>query len=252
MFLDILASVWVFYSSPQLQVTLSYFTGGMEAATFNPVSFAEGRFRHVYKGTYTTPPSKSGKEIVVKELKDSYTWDAADWDVTLKIHEKVSELAQGFNSFSRTKYPIRFTEITVFNVTESANPISMFMHWSWVHTKGELMVADLQGVSMKGDRGGFFLTDPAIISLNNSYGPTDTGAEGMLVFFYYHKCNDFCRSLPRPTPSDFITSIPQHELRECMGKLDELQSATIYTVDLNLSPHTRQIVASVLRSVARY
>ena len=24
------------------------------------------------------PPSKRGKEIVVKELKDSYTWDAAD------------------------------------------------------------------------------------------------------------------------------------------------------------------------------
>ena len=200
------------------------------------------------------------------------------------IHKKASELAQGFNSFSRTIYPIRFTEITVHKIIRSApnsrpklgesviveeyiagefkkwcsnygfisteshaQSMPAFMHWSWVHTKGELMVADLQG-ALKPD--GFLLTDPVIMSLSNSYGPTDTGAEGTIMFFYQHKCNNYCQSLPRPTPSDFINSVPQHELRECMGKLDQLQSATTYTVDLNLSPRTRQIVASVLRSVA--
>ena len=55
-----------------------------------------------------------------------------------------------------------------------------FMHWSWVHTRGERMVADLQGV-LKPD--GFVLTDPVMMSLSNSYGPTDTGAEGMIMFF---------------------------------------------------------------------
>ena len=126
---------------------------------------------------------KRGKEIVVKELKDSYTWDAADWDVTLRIHKKASQLSRGFNSFPRTNYPIRFTEITVHNVyNQSTDPISRpkldesviveeyiagefnkwcsnygfisaesqsmpaFMHWSWVHTRGEMMVGDLQGV----------------------------------------------------------------------------------------------------------
>ena len=211
---------------------------------------------------------------------------ATDWDGTVKIHKKASDLARGFNAFSATRYPIRFTDIQVFYVTRTSDPNSTpklgqsvtvedyiegdfkkwcnnygfissdsqslpaFMHWSWVQTRGELMVADLQGVWTKGDGGRFFLTDPAIISLNNSYGPTDTGAEGMLMFFYHHKCNDFCRSLARPTPSDFIARVPQHELRECMGKLDQLQSATTYTVDLNLGFYTRQIVASVLRSVA--
>ena len=189
----------------------------MEATTFSSVSFAEGRFRRAYKGTCTAPPSKRGKEIVVKELKDSYTWDAADWDVTLRIHKKASQLSRGFNSFPRTNYPIRFTEITVHNVyNQSTDPISRpkldesviveeyiagefnkwcsnygfisaesqsmpaFMHWSWVHTRGEMMVGDLQGV-WKPD--GFLLTDPVIMSLSNSFGPTDTGAEGMIMFF---------------------------------------------------------------------
>ena len=206
----------------------------IEATTFSQVSFAEGRFRRAYKGTCTAPPSKSGKEIVVKELKDSYTWDAADWDVTLTIHKKASELARGFNSFSRTIYPIRFTEITVHKIIRSApnsrpklgesviveeyiagefkkwcsnygfisteshaQSMPAFMHWSWVHTRGELMVADLQG-ALKPD--GFLLTDPVIMSLSNSYGPTDTGAEGTIMFFYQHKCNNYCQSLPRPTP----------------------------------------------------
>ena len=257
-----------------------------EHVTFMPNSFAEGRFRRAYKGKYTSPPSKRGKEVVVKELKDTYTWDATDWDTTVKIHAKASELARGFNAFSRTNYPIRFTEIDIFYVTSqgdrnstpklgesvtveeyirgdfkkwcnnygfiSNESLSMpaFMHWSWIQTGGELMVSDLQGVWTKGDGGGFILTDPAIISLNNSYGQTDTGAEGMLMFFYNHKCNQFCESLPRPTPGDFISRVPQHQLRACMGKLSQLQAATTYTIDLKLSPFTHQIVADVLRSIA--
>ena len=158
----------------------------MEATTFSPVSFAQGRFRRAYKGECTAPPSMSGKEIVVKELKDSYTWDAADWDLTLKIHREASELARGFSSFSRATYPIRFTEITVHKITAGsqsrpklgesviveeyiagefkkwcsnygfiseesyAQCMPAFMHWSWVHARGERMVADLQGVLKPG------------------------------------------------------------------------------------------------------
>ena len=196
---------------------------------------------------------------------------------------KSAELARGFNSFSRTSCPIRFTEITVHKIISGsqsrpklgesviveeyiagefkkwcsnygyiseesyAQCMPAFMHWSWVHTRGERMVADLQGV-LKPD--GFVLTDPVMMSLSNSYGPTDTGAEGMIMFFYKHQCNSYCQSLPRPKPADFISSVPQHELRECLGRLAQLQASTTYTVDLNLSSRTRQIVAGVLRSVA--
>ena len=260
-----------------------------ERVAFSPESFAEGRFRRAYKGRYTSPRSKRGKEVVVKELKDQCTWDAADWDTTVKIHKKASELASGFNAFSGTTHPVRFTKIAIHCVVTRSDPnssprlgesvtveeyirgdfkkwcnnygfisnesLSMpaFMHWSWVHTGGEVMVSDLQGTrwtKYNGERGGYILTDPAIISLSNSYGQTDTGAEGMLMFFYNHKCNRFCEFLPKPTTSDFISRVPRRQLRACMGKLSQLQAATTYTADLKLSPFTREIVADVLKGVA--
>ena len=48
------------------------------ATNFSPTSFAEGRFRRAYKGTFTEPPSKKGKQCVAKEKKASYTWAATD------------------------------------------------------------------------------------------------------------------------------------------------------------------------------
>ena len=220
---------------------------------------------------------------MLKKLKASCTWNPSDWDTTVKIQEKAAELAQGFNAFSRTNYPIRFTKVSVFQVTSQSDPnatpklgesvtvedyiegdfvtwcnnygsispesksLPAFMHWSWVHTRGELMVADLQGV-WKQDS--FVLTDPVIMSLNNSYGQTDTGAEGMVMFFYKHQCNSFCQHLPKPATSDFVSYIPRYQLATCLSNLQQLQGATTYRVDLNFGPETRQVVASVLRGVA--
>lgn len=254
--------------------------------SFESTHFAQGRFRLAYKGVCTEPPSKRGKQVVVKKAKGTCTWNPSDWDTTKKIHEKAAELAQGFNQFSKSKcnnYPIRFTEITVIQVISQPCPTSAaklnewvtaedfiegefkkwcsnygyistesqsmpaFMHWSWVYTRGELMVADLQGV-LKPD--GFFLTDPVIMSLSYSYGQTDTGAEGMIMFFYNHKCNELCQQLPKPEISDFLLSVPYHQLVDCTRKLAQLQAATTYTSDLSFNPYIRQVVASVLRRVA--
>ena len=132
-------------------------------------------------------------------------------------------------------------------ISAESQSLPAFMHWSWVHTKGELMVADLQGV-WKED--GFVLTDPVIMSLNNSYGSTDTGTEGMVMFFYKHQCNSFCQYLPKPATRDFVSHVPRYQLATCLSKLEQLQGATTYRVDLNFGSETRQIVASVLRGVA--
>ena len=255
-----------------------------EAGTFYPTPFAQGRFRFAFMGQYTEPPLKRGKKFVMKKLKESYTWNPSDWATTVKIHEKAAELAQGFNAFSGTRYPIRFTKVSVFKVTSQGDPnatarlgesvivedyiegnfkkwcnnygfistesdsLPAFMHWSWVHTGGELMVADLQGV-WKQD--GFVLTDPVIMSLNNSYGPTDTGAEGMVMFFYKHQCNSYCQHLPKPTTSDFVSYVPYYQLASYLSNLEQpVQGATTYRVELNFGQETRQIVASVLRRVA--
>ncbi|KAL5470812.1 hypothetical protein EMCRGX_G028837 [Ephydatia muelleri] len=66
-----------------------------------------------------------------------------------------------------------------------------FAHWSWVHTGGSLMVSDLQGVRCDSK---YVLTDPAILSLEGSYGSTDLSLVGMGLFFLSHQCTDVCRS----------------------------------------------------------
>ena len=52
------------------------------------------------------------------------------------------------------------------------------------------------------------LTDPAIMSINREYGVTDTGIEGMAMFFLVHGCSDICRGLPKPTLAKFVAKIP--------------------------------------------
>lgn len=51
------------------------------------------------------------------------------------------------------------------------------------------MIVDLQGVSG-------LLTDPQIHCLNYSkFGKGNCGYEGILKFFFSHKCNNYCKSL---------------------------------------------------------
>ena len=230
-------------------------------------------------GTCVKEREKGGREGAQGHV---YAESVGLGPATKTLHQKASELAQGFNSFSRTNCPIRFTDVDTGRVytnpgahpkvgeyvivedyiegdykkwcnnygfvsTESFS-MPAFMHWSWVHTKGELMIADLQGVWKQE---GFVLTDPVIMSLNNSYGVTDTGVEGMIMFFHKHQCNQFCQGLPKPTPSDFVGRIPQHQLQACMAMLATLRDATTYKNELKFDAWTRENVAAVLRGVAQ-
>jgi len=68
-----------------------------------------------------------------------------------------------------------------------------FSHWSYVYTKGELLVCDLQGALGSKE---FSLTDPAINSnIKGRFGKTDMGRKGQARFFKTHKCTSFCRVL---------------------------------------------------------
>ncbi len=179
---------------PQLHVT-----------SFDNKHFEEGRFRRAYKATYKGPPSKYGQLAVVKESKESYMWKSTDWNVTVDMHKEAQKLAEGFNSFSETNFPLKFTDVDVVIITETNTPdstpklneycvvedyipgqfnkwcnnygfispeaksshISMpaFMHWSWCHSNGEKMISDLQGVR-SADPQSYILTDPAMLSLS--------------------------------------------------------------------------------------
>ena len=73
--------------------------------------------------------------------------------------------------------------------------VPLFMHWNWVYSKGQKLVTDIQGVKT----GKFYeLTDPAVQSINQEYGNTDLGAEGLVLFLLSHKHNKYCKSLPWP------------------------------------------------------
>lgn len=87
-----------------------------------------------------------------------------------------------------------FTKFTSNNGTydpDRLTPIAL-SHYSWVCTRGECLLCDLQGV-----RGydGYHFSDPAIHSKSRQYGVTDFGVIGMASFFKRHVCNNFCTKL---------------------------------------------------------
>ena len=67
------------------------------------------------------------------------------------------------------------------------------------------MIADLQEVKTAKE---CLLTDPVIMSnsFGGQYGCTDTGVEGIAMFFLKHKCNQFCNMYPKPTIQDVVTT----------------------------------------------
>ncbi len=65
-------------------------------------------------------------------------------------------------------------------------------HFSWVKSKGDYLVCDIQGVRSS-DK--YELSDPAVHSIDQRFGTTDLGLIGMFMFFSTHVCNDLCRSL---------------------------------------------------------
>ena len=253
----------------------------MSSTEFESEHFAKGRFRLAYKGTYTAPPSKAGRKCVVKEQRDSYTWKATDWDMSLEIQKEAQTLAVGFNSFAKTDRPIRLTDVVVHKVTKSAGrpklneyvvvedyipgeykkwinnygyisdegkSMSAFAHWSWIHTKGEKMIADLQGVR---ERNAYILTDPVLLSATHGrkYGCTDMGVEGMSMFFLNHKCNEFCNKLPKPSVRS--AGISQSQITAASQLLQQITNSTAYSHELKFPVHIRESLIPAFKAIAR-
>jgi len=255
--------------------------------TFDEEPFAEGRFRRAYMGVYTTPKRRRGEQCVVKEMSEEYMWSAIDWKMTLDTNKVAQDLAEDYNTWlSHGRYSGRctFTDVEIWRVTRCSSGSTLnvgeyttveeylpgrfqkfcnnygyiapgaqntimpaFMHWSWWHTGGQTMIADLQGVR---NRSSFRLTDPAILSTNGQYGVTDMGVEGMCMFFLNHQCNRYCSGLPCPTARDVMSKIPPAYLATCTALIDQLQNATSYTHELQLPAHLRAIVCTTLAEVA--
>ena len=241
-------------------------------------------------GTYTSPPRKAGQRCVVKEHKESYTWKASDWDTSVEIQEKAESLAKEFNKYSNTNYPIHFTEVSIYQVTQRSDPnatpklneyvvvedyipgqfkkwlnnygyvspevsfakaMPAFAHWSWWNTNGEKMIADLQGVRSE-HPSKYTLTDPVLMSGSvdgGRYGCTDTGVEGIAMFFINHQCNEFCNNLPVPTLQKL--GIPQRQVASVTQQLQQIMNATAYSHELKLPYDIRSRLVVPLKTIAQ-
>ena len=121
--------------------------------------------------------------------------------------------------------------------------IPAFAHWSWVHTGGQLMVSDLQGVRYS-DK--YMLTDPCILSLSRDYGATDLALIGMGLFFMTHQCTDICRSLGIAHKRPNMATMHQF-LNEEFGHLIQLSTSYISKEEYEkLSAQIKERIRSIL------
>uniref|UniRef100_A0A8C3MV14 non-specific serine/threonine protein kinase n=1 Tax=Geospiza parvula TaxID=87175 RepID=A0A8C3MV14_GEOPR len=86
-------------------------------------------------------------------------------------------------------------EITPISLLEEL--MLAFSHWTYVYTRGELLVLDMQGV-------GENLTDPSVIKPEDKkcgkmvFGPANLGEDAIRNFVAKHRCNSCCRKLKLP------------------------------------------------------
>lgn len=75
--------------------------------------------------------------------------------------------------------------------------LECFQHYTYVKSGLKGICCDLQGVA---DGTNIFLTDPAVKSVENKYGQTDLGTNGIKNIIERHKCNILCNFLSLSNP----------------------------------------------------
>eukprot|EP01084_Bolivina_argentea_P135188 238270_1 len=191
--------------------------------------FDAGMCRYAHKARKVEKRThKTVKQMVVKQFKDKSSYNKSDWKGDIKCYDKAIELITEWNKLGllNKKYimhkPI-LAQITGWwdgdkydeakreqwvlieeyldgkyekwnsNSGWCQNPamsVQAFCHWTYHHSKGNLLFCDAQGV--RGENN-YFITDPAIMSaIAGQYGCTDLGVDGIKQWFQVHKCNQFC------------------------------------------------------------
>jgi hypothetical protein len=237
-----------------------------EIAFKNP--FAEGECRWVAKGFYTEGGRK-GQTCVCKWFKtkgDREEVESTFFDVDLEASSEAIRIVQLWNKECRINRIIRVNVPEVWTVLSEgsmmtgklvlqepfisnyekfnsnsgwandkypwARVMQALSHYSYHISNGQRLLCDLQG--------GVYdhcviLTDPAIMSPNKQYGPTDLGLEGIDNFFAHHVCNEFCSSRwkkPRSNTTSCCSPLSNKRKRRRCGTGMEIESGEKRTLPM--------------------
>ncbi len=250
------------------------------AENFEGVPFAESRFRRIYKGFFAQPHA-THRVCVMKINRDELLLDIPFSSPSIDTYNIAKRLSVEFNDerrcpkfidfaltligkVERMSYPTcpKYQDVCVVEaylgdklrkwctnygfIAKGARFLEGFAHWSWVETRGDKMVLDLQGIELQ-ER--YLLVDPVILSntaKGGVYGPTDIGVEGMAMFFAYHDCGQVCIDLPRP----YMTLDFEIDDR-CKDKVVQLGVHTAYCVDTELSVEKKRKMVERFPEIAK-
>ncbi|KAB8229900.1 kinase-like domain-containing protein [Aspergillus alliaceus] len=192
------------------------------SALENP--FAQGAFRWVAKGSYTSGPRK-GEACVIKWFKTGAVFSGDYFTLDIKAVDKALEIVNRFNQLNIINKVVKINVPEVWHFTDDSDHrwagqkhlcepfiqnyqkfnsntgwnndsliwgevMQALSHFSYHITGGNYVLCDLQGGIYRHE---LVLSDPVILSRNREYGVTDLGPDGISSFFSQHDCNDFCR-----------------------------------------------------------
>ncbi|KFA54437.1 hypothetical protein S40293_10266 [Stachybotrys chartarum IBT 40293] len=192
------------------------------SALDNP--FAQGAFRFVAKGKYTSGP-RQGQACVVKWFKTGAVFSDDYFTFDIKAVNKALDIINKFNELNTVNKAVKVNVPQVWYFTEEADKkwsgqrhlcepfiqnyqkfnsntgwnddsrawgevMQALSHFSYHVSGGNYVLCDLQGGIYQQE---VILSDPVILSRTHEYGVTDLGPDGISTFFSQHGCNNFCR-----------------------------------------------------------
>ncbi|CAG8593995.1 2630_t:CDS:2, partial [Dentiscutata heterogama] len=191
------------------------FAAGVEKYAYYAISTKYDPPRRMVMKEYM----RDGTENLFEKYLESVEISALTSYLTIKFNSKARGKGVPFVNFlrvnlvratfdGRTRYYItepelQDAEFKRFNVNsgvivEYRPVLEAFVHFTYVHTDGYLVVSDLQGIESPDQ---FLLTDPAIHCIDPvRFGKTNLGRNGInRCFLDNHRCNDVCRKLKLPS-----------------------------------------------------
>ncbi|KAI1347626.1 kinase-like domain-containing protein [Xylaria sp. FL0043] len=180
--------------------------------------YAKGTFKEVFRGEYLEGENR-GRKCVAKIFKDRSTYESWQFDLEMSIINATQRVLDNWLEARVHKGLIRLNKPEIWmnargrkamvepwlqnfkkwnsnsgwydrSGSISTQIMQALSHFSYHDSQGRLLLCDLQGDMS--ESGYHILTDPAIMSERQEFGPADLGPRGIKAFFARHQCTPFC------------------------------------------------------------